>query len=80
MNYWCCAIRRLPSSHTREKPPSSSTIQPVPNGERQLMDVEMEQVLVLAQKALSASKVAASLVDDSQNVELDNSITSRSDL
>lgn len=60
----------LPSSHTKEKPFSSSTMQP--------MDVEMKQVIALAKKALSASKEAVSLLDDDEsvNVDHDNSITS----
>lgn len=68
----------LPSSHTKEKPLSHLTTQPVPNGTRKNMDVKMEQVLALAKQALSASKEAASLVDDGESlgVDLDNSITS----
>ncbi|XP_024986010.1 RNA polymerase sigma factor sigF, chloroplastic isoform X2 [Cynara cardunculus var. scolymus] len=68
----------LPSTHTREKTPSSLTMQPAPNGTTKLMDVEMEHVLDLAKKALSASKEAASLADDGEpfGVDLDKSITS----
>ncbi|GKA51285.1 RNA polymerase sigma factor sigF, chloroplastic [Tanacetum coccineum] len=43
------------------------------------MDAEVKQVIALAKKALSASIEAASLVDDSESVEvdLDNSVASR---
>ncbi|KAL4592060.1 hypothetical protein LXL04_005040 [Taraxacum kok-saghyz] len=68
----------LPSSNTRDKTLSPLTTQPIPNGKGKHMDVNMEQVLALAKKALSASKEAASLVDDGESlgVDLDNSITS----
>lgn len=68
----------LPSTQTREKPHLTTTTQPVPNGTKQNINVEMEQVIALAKEALSASKVAASLVDagESVGVDLDTSTSS----
>ncbi|KAK1429408.1 hypothetical protein QVD17_11617 [Tagetes erecta] len=60
----------LPSSETREKP-LSSTVQPVPNGTKKNINFEMEQVIALAKQALSASKEAASLVDNSESFKVD---------
>ncbi|KAL8216974.1 hypothetical protein R6Q57_023811 [Mikania cordata] len=68
----------FPSSETRESSLSSSTLQPVPNGMKRNINIEMEKVIALAKQALSASKEAASLVDNGESfkVDFDNSISS----
>ncbi|KAK9079320.1 hypothetical protein SSX86_000991 [Deinandra increscens subsp. villosa] len=68
----------LPSSETRENSLSSSSVHLVPNGTEKNINIEMEKVIALAKQALSASKEAASLVDndESLNVDFDNSTSS----
>ncbi|XP_076938884.1 RNA polymerase sigma factor sigF, chloroplastic-like isoform X2 [Bidens hawaiensis] len=61
----------LPSSETRENLLSSSIMQPVPNGTKKNINIEMEKVIALAKQALSASKEAASLVDNSESFKVD---------
>ncbi|KAF5773102.1 putative RNA polymerase sigma factor, region 3/4, RNA polymerase sigma factor, region 2 [Helianthus annuus] len=65
----------LPSSEKRENTLSSSVTQPVPNGTETNINIEMEKVIALAKQALSASKEAASLVDNDESfkVDVDNS-------
>ncbi|KAK9290197.1 hypothetical protein L1049_008363 [Liquidambar formosana] len=61
----------LPSLQNRENPSLALTVQSVTTDTEKLTDVKLHDVVALAKKALSASKEAALLAEDSKSFEAD---------
>lgn len=66
------SVYRLPSLQTKVNSSTSLTVDPSKAGAKKHMDVELCDVVALAKEALSASKEAASLVEESKIIEADS--------